>query len=84
MSKALRNLVEASELSPGDKGITDALTKLKKSLNPDPGEALKAFKDLRVSIDKEKQAEQRARDALPGRIIIRTLPNGQLIIEDHP
>ncbi|KAK4696337.1 hypothetical protein P7C71_g1565, partial [Lecanoromycetidae sp. Uapishka_2] len=86
-SKALDDLLKASDLSPGDKSITDALAKLKNSLDPDPSKALKAFKDLRVSMDRKREAVQRAvqrtRDALPANVIIRTMPNGMVIIEDR-
>jgi hypothetical protein len=55
---ALRELLGAADRDAGSKLITDAISSVMKSLDPDPIRAFKAFKDLRVSIDKENEQER--------------------------
>lgn len=83
-TKALGDLLEARELMPARKDVIEELGKLKKGLATDPSEALTAFKQLRLSLDQEIEAEKRAFDArLAGRIVFRALPDGGFAFEDH-
>ena len=43
----------AKELAPENKAVTDALSKLKKTLDPDSNKALEAFKKVRVSVEQD-------------------------------
>ena len=71
-TKAMRYLLAAQDHKPGDPIVLSAFSTLKKSLDPDPAEAMNKFKKLRTAVEQYKAGEkQRVSSKLAGKIIFR-------------